>query len=181
VVGDVRIGAEPRAFFSAFTQRIGSGLLRGAPARRNRYGVIHQGRDGLAFRALDAWTAFYVGLNDVELTGTSGGHVSYRIEYRRWAWLVLLLCGGLGLVFVALFLVFDLRGTIESHAHSRVPGLSTGQNVAIAWAIALFWGFVWPWILIALHRGTLRRLLAQLVAEVDATAMQDKGVAHGHD
>ena len=41
------------------------------------------------------------------------------------------------------------------------------QNVALAWALALFWGFVFPWILIAMHRRPLRRLMDRLIAEVD--------------
>jgi hypothetical protein len=30
------------------------------------------------------------------------------------------------------------------------------------------WGFIWPWLLISLHKRPLHRLIARLIAEVDA-------------
>lgn len=36
--------------------------------------------------------------------------------------------------------------------------------------MVILWGFVWPWLLIALHKKPLRRLIAGLIAEVDAQA-----------
>ena len=71
---------------------------------------------------------------------------------------------------IAFFLLFDLRDYLARHPASMVRGLSLDQNVAIAWAMALFWGFAWPWILIAWHKGPLRRLIQGLIAEVDADA-----------
>ncbi len=117
-------------------------------------------------------TSINVGLNDVVLTVSSNGRANYTIEYRRWAYYVLLLSGGIGLVLIAGFVMFDVRGYIAGHAVSRVPGLSIDQNVVIAWAMVLFWGFVWPWILIALHKKPLCRLMEQLIAEVDAASMR---------
>jgi hypothetical protein len=38
--------------------------------------------------------------------------------------------------------------------------------------MALFWGFAWPWLLIALHKRPLRRLMNQIIVEVDAAAMK---------
>jgi hypothetical protein len=49
-----------------------------------------------------------------------------------------------------------------------IPGLSIEQHVLVAWAMVVFWGFVWPWLLIALHKRPLRRLIERLIAEVDA-------------
>jgi hypothetical protein len=48
------------------------------------------------------------------------------------------------------------------------PGLSVDQNLFIAWAMVVFWGFVWPWILILPHKGRLHRQMAGLITEVDA-------------
>ena len=45
------------------------------------------------------------------------------------------------------------------------------QNVAVAWAMALFWGLVWPWLLILIHRWPLRRLMQRLIADVDSAAV----------
>ena len=171
VEGTSIIRAEPRAFVSAFARRIQTGLLRGTSPRRCRYLVTHRRDDGLAFRATNWLTALNVGLNDVELTISSGGRVGYTIQYRRWATYAVFLCGGLGLALGASFLMFDIRAYVEGHAASRIPGLSMEQNVAIAWAMAFFWGFVWPWILIALHKRPVGRLMEQLIAEVDAVSM----------
>jgi hypothetical protein len=42
--------------------------------------------------------------------------------------------------------------------------------------MVLFWGFVWPWLLVALHKRPVRRLLERIIAEVDAA----KGVSDRH-
>ena len=165
------IRAEPQAFVSAFARRIETGLLAATSPRRSRYIVTRQGRDGLAFRATDWLTAFAVGLNDVDLAVSADRRVRYTIQYRRWAGYVLLGSAAFLLAFGAFLLLFDIRGYIEQHAASRVPGLSLDQNVAVAWAMAAFWGLVWPWILIAFYKASLRRLMEQLIAEVDAASM----------
>jgi multisubunit Na+/H+ antiporter MnhB subunit len=84
------------------------------------------------------------------------------------------LLGGVAfaLVFGAFLLTFDIRSYIERNAASRVPGLSLDTNVAIAWAMAFFWGLVWPWILIAFYKRPLGRMMERLIAEVDAAAMK---------
>jgi hypothetical protein len=92
------------------------------------------------------------------------------VQYWRWAGYALGVSAILGIIGLSLLLAFDVRGYIASHAASRVPGLSIDQSLAIAWSMVLFWGFVWPWFLIALHKRPLRRLIARLIAEVDAQA-----------
>lgn len=175
VEGSATIRAQARAFIAAFVQRIEAGLLRGTARRRCNYAVTRAGADGLGFRAVNWWTALNVGLNEVELTVAPDGRVRYGIRYPRWANYVVALCGGLGVVLIAFLLIYDVRGYIIQHPESAFPALSTDQNVAIAWAMALFWGFAWPWILIALHKRPLRRLMEQLITEVDAAAIQGAG------
>jgi hypothetical protein len=168
VQGTSTIRTEPQAFVSAFVRRIQAGLFPLASSRRSQYAVTHQASDRLAFRATNWATSINVGLNDVELMVSSHGRVGYTIQYRQWTFYVFLLASVIGLGLVAAFLIFDIRGYIAQHAESRVPGLSIDQNVVIAWALILFWGFVWPWILIALHKPALHRLMKQLITEVDA-------------
>ncbi|HET8579366.1 MAG TPA: hypothetical protein VFL31_00055 [Nitrospiraceae bacterium] len=172
VEGTATIRAQARAFVAAFVRRIETGLLPHAPRWRCQYRVTREGVDGLRFRAADWWTALNVGLNDVELAVAPDGRVHYAIRYRRWASYALALCGVFGVIFITVFLTFDIRDYIVRHPRSSIPGLSTEQNVAIGWVMALFWGFAWPWILIALHKRPLRRLMDQIVAEVDAAAMK---------
>ena len=111
-----------------------------------------------------------VGLNELELRFQKPGAVQYRVRYWRWASFTLGLSGILGLVGVLLLLVFDVRGYIARHEVTMLPGLSIDQNLFVAWAMVIFWGFTWPWLLIALHKRPLRRLVARLISEVDARA-----------
>jgi hypothetical protein len=172
VRGTAAIRAQEQSFIAAFTRRIETGLLRGAPKRRCHYLVTGVEPDWLAFRAADWWTAFYVGLNEVTLKVFPDGRVRYTIRYPRWAGYAVALGAALAIILVAFFLTFDLRSYIASHAASRIPGLTLDQNVAIAWAMAVFWGFAWPWILIPLHKRPLRRLMEQIIGEVDAAASE---------
>jgi hypothetical protein len=167
--GSAPIRSEPESFVQAFARRIETRLLPHASPRRSRYAVSRKGRDGLAFRAADWLTAVNVGLNDVELT-TSAGQVRYTIEYWRWAAYVVLLCAAIGLAVVLVFLSFDIRGYVDRHPEGSFPGLTADQNVAVGWSMALFWGFVWPWIMIALHKRPVRMLMERIIAEVDLDA-----------
>jgi len=150
--GTAAIRAPARAFVSAFVRRVEAGLLSGTSGRRCRYVVTETASDALQFRAMDWPTAANVGLNDVRMTVSASGVVQYDVRYTRWAAFALALSGGFGLVFIAFLLTFDLRGYIAGHPGPEYLGLSPDQNVAIAWGMALFWGFGWPWILIPLHK-----------------------------
>ena len=168
VEGSAAIHSPAAEFLAAFARRVRAGLLAGTSGRRNRYVITREDAGSLAFRADSRATAFNVGLNQVQLTVSTLGRVHYAIDYRRWAKYAVVLSAVFGVAFMILLLVGDVRGYIERHAASRLPGLSVQQNVAVAWLIALFWGFVWPWILIAAHRGPVRRLLERIIGEVDA-------------
>jgi hypothetical protein len=74
-----------------------------------------------------------------------------------------------------MLLSLDVRGYVARHQRSMIPGLSIEQNVAIAWLMVLFWGFIWPWLLIALHKRPLRRLVTRLIGEVDVVAAPTPG------
>ena len=44
------------------------------------------------------------------------------------------------------------------------------QSVVVAWGMALFWGFIWPWVLVVTHKGPVQRLMDSVIADVDAAA-----------
>lgn len=152
-----------------FARRIEAGLLPGGSSTRNQYTVTREGRDTLSFRAANWLTAFNVGLNNVEVS-VSAGQARYSIEYRRWAAYGVALSAAIGLVLAVVFLVIDIREYASRHPGSMIPGLTPDQNVAIGWAMVIFWGLVWPWILIGLHKRPLRRLMDRIIGEVEEGA-----------
>src|SRR5206468_3434606 len=144
VSGDTTVRAPVPVFVAAFVRRVESGLLGAGPGSRNRYRVTQQRPDGVAFRAIDWWTAINVGLNDVDIAIGADGRVRYHIRYARWAAYVLALSAVFGAILIAVFLAIDIRAYIAEHRGSQLPRLSIAQNVALAWTTVLFWGLAWP-------------------------------------
>jgi hypothetical protein len=172
--GTVSIRSSTVTFLQAFGRRVAAGLLTGRPHPRSNYVVSKSDPGHLEVRAADWWTATNAGLNRLELWHSPPNIIRYHVRYWQWAQFALGLSGALGLVGVVLLLSLDVRGYIAGHQNSRVPGLSIEQNVVIAWLMVLFWGFIWPWILISMHKRPLHRLVTRLIAEVDAGAASAK-------
>ena len=170
IEGRISIGSPAAPFLDAFRRRVAAGLLTGKPQPRSSYAISDSSGDRVRVHATDWWTAINVGLNDIELELSRSGAVEYRVQYWRWATYAIALSGLLGLVGLVLLLGFDARGYIASDPHAQIPGLTIDQNLLVAWAMVLFWGFLWPWLLIALHKRPLSKLVARIVAEVDAAA-----------
>ena len=168
IQGAVPIRSTPAEFLQALRQRLATGLLAGTPRTASNYVVTQTGPDQLQVRAADWRTARNVGLNEVELELARRGTVSYQVRYWRWAFFAVGLCGVLGLIALVLLLTVDTRAYIAGSRWRMIPGLSVNQNLIILWAMALFWGFFWPWVLIGLHKPVLRRLMTRLINEVDA-------------
>jgi hypothetical protein len=166
--GAVQIRSTPAEFLQALRQRLAAGLLAGRPHTAWNYVVTQTGPERLHFRAADWRTAMNVGLNEVDLELSRQGTVSYQVQYWRWASFAVGLCGGLGLIALVLLLTADIRAYIAGSRWRMLSGLSVNQNLTLVWAMALFWGFLWPWILIGLHKPVLRRLMQRLITEVDA-------------
>ena len=170
IEGTVSIRSPAGSFLQAFRERVSAGLLTGRPHPRSNYVVSEAASGVLVVRAADWWTAINVGLNRLELQHVPPDLIRYDVRYWRWAAYALGLSGALGLVGLAMLLSLDVRGYVARHERSMIPGLSIEQNVAIAWVMVLFWGFIWPWLLMAMHKRPLRRLVTRLIAEVDVAA-----------
>jgi hypothetical protein len=170
IEGSVAVRSSAAQLVPALRQRVAAGLVLGRPHPRSNYQVTEAGSTHVRVRAADWRTAINVGLNELDLRLAQPGAVHFRVRYWRWAAYVLGLGAVLGLVGLVLLLAVDVRGYIAEHPRSRLPGLSIDENVAVAWTLVLFWGFVWPWLLIALHKRPLHRLVAGLIADVDAQA-----------
>ena len=169
--GSISIRSAPWDFLQTFQQRAARGLLSGQPHPRSNYVVARADAQGLHVQAADWRTAINVGLNEVDLELAQPGTVRYRVYFWRWASYVIGLGAVLGAIGLMLLVVFDVRSYITQSQSRLIPGLSVDQNVVVLWAMVLFWGFVWPWLLIQLHKGPLRRLLTRLIAEVDEQAL----------
>jgi hypothetical protein len=104
-------------------------------------------------------TAINVGINHVEVQIRENSWLEYVVTYRRWAAYCVALGALLGIFGVGGFLLFpNLRADVERGG----PG--------IFWGMVAFWGFVWPWLLIALHKPFAKRCLNRVLAEVDHQA-----------
>jgi len=171
IEGAVGVRSSAAQFVQAFRQRVAAGLLLGRPHPRSNYRIAEASPGHLRVRAADWWTAINVGLNEIELRLPQPGSVHFRVRYWRWASYAIGVSGVLGLIGLVLLLALDARGYIARQPSARLPGLSIDQNLLIAWVMVLFWGFVWPWLLITLHKRPLRRLVVRLIAEVDAQAI----------
>jgi len=168
IQGAVPIRSAPEAFLDGFRQRISAGLLTGRPHPRSNYRIGKTGPGCVVVHAADWSTAINVGLNELELHIPQRRSVSYRVRYWRWLQYAVALSGLLGLIGIVLLVSLDVRGYIATHSTSKLPGLSVDQNLLIAWFMVLFWGFVWPWILVPIHKRPLRGLVERVIAEVDA-------------
>jgi len=167
--GTIAVRTPGPMFIGAFAHRVETGLL-GAPARRWRYEVTAQNRDNLRFRARDWPTALSVGLNEVDVTSATNGTVRYKITYGRWAGYVLALSAVIGLLLIGALAHSSLRAALLRSPGLTAVGLSPEQSLMLACSMALFWGFVWPWILIALHKKPLHQLMRRLIGDIDGSA-----------
>ena len=156
------------AFIAAMRARVSTGVLTNP---RARYAVRRVDAGAIEVRAMDWRTAIDIGLNDIELLQPAPGSIRYRVRYWRWASFVIGLGAVLGLAGAALLIGLDVRGYIARHPKSMIPGMSPDGNMTVAWLMIAFWGFAWPWLLIAMHKGPLRRVVTSLITDVDASAL----------
>jgi len=174
IEGDLPIHSSNECFIASLRQRVETGLIAGHPGPRQDYEVIQFGQKTIGVRATSWITAINVGLNDLLLDFSESGTVSFQLRYWRWATYCIALCGILGFAGIAMFYAIDIRRYITNHPNARIPGLTIDQNVYLAWGNILFWGFIWPWILVATHKGQLKKLLARIFSEVDSNAIKVK-------
>lgn len=171
--GTLRIRSEPERFFKGFRRRVGNGLLTGIQDKRSKYVAKLVDADHLSVRAADWKSAVNVGLNDLELEWAGKGYLRYRVRYWRWTLFCVALGALLATIGIAIVLNFDVRGYMMQRTGRTMWGLTIDQNIAVLWAFILFWGFVWPWLLVLLHKRPLHKLVERLVTAVDESAAID--------
>jgi hypothetical protein len=159
--GTVNIRTPRTEFLGRLRRRIDAGFLVGTPHRRSRYVVTKQTDRELTFRAGDFPTAINVGLNRVEVRIGEDSRLEYWVTYRRWAACCVAFCALIGTALIASYLLIPImRAEIAAH----------NGGAAVFWGSVAFWGFVWPWLLIGLHKPFARQCLNQILTEIDTQA-----------
>jgi hypothetical protein len=155
--GSIELEAVPHDFAERISARVGDGLFNPGSRLRAQYSVRNADEQSVTFGA-DTWfTAINVGLNEVTLYREGDSTIAYAVQFRRWTLYCVGLCGMIGLAFIGCYLLVpSMRLEIQR---------STG-NALVFWTMTLFWGFVWPWILTALHKGPAGACLEGIVREV---------------
>ena len=143
-------------FFARFGRRVESGLFSPGNRSKANYRVTSSTGDTLTFEAADFRTATSVGLNHVELRRNARDTIAYRVRFGRWnGYVVVHAMGIASLLSLAYFVVPSVS--------RQVNGRPLGPP--IFWAMVLFWGLCWPWILTAVHRGAARDALESVLLE----------------
>lgn len=155
-------------FARRLAARVRSGLLPLAKRRRNQYEIVSESDESVRFRSTTRLTGANIGWNDVDLRiDRRSGEVRYHVAY--WAWTRF--CVGLGLLLAALFgLAVVLPVLTGWHLFDESFYPEKGDVVNFALPMMVFWCFVWPWVLVALHKRPARRGFENLLAEVNSSA-----------
>ncbi len=154
----------PDDFLDKIAERIASGLFPLAPPSRNRYEVVERTDDSLRFRSRGLLTGINIGLNDVRLRiDGDAREIRYEVSYWTWAKYSIYLCLGigglLGIVMIALsfgWYIFPMNLYPSNYLITTV-GLP----------MIIFWGLIFPWILIALHKRPASRCLMNIFDEAN--------------
>jgi hypothetical protein len=159
-VGSIEFDPLPTDWAERMTRRIETGLLTPGSRRRANYVVRSRSSDAVSFSANDFWTAFNVGLNDVELHRAEGNRVAYHGSFNRWAAYAAI--QGLvvaGAVLLVVLLWPGARGEVDRYGAWGWPLLII--------LLALF-GLVWPRVLVVMHRPFASRALERIVRQTVA-------------
>lgn len=154
-------------FIDRLAARVESGLFPMASAGRNRYAITERLGTRLRFQSVGIATGINIGLNDVAVrVDDRAPEISYEVSYWAWAKYSLFLCAGIAGV-LGLVLLATLLGLPMSYGHLHLP---TTLLLPIFVPMTLFWGVLWPWILIALHKRPAAKCLTRILDEVNATS-----------
>lgn len=133
-------------------------LFPWAAPRRNQYVIAEQSTGKLRFRATTLLTGAFLGLNNVTLrTDKAPGTVQYTVTYWIWAGYCIGLSAFIVLAILGGILLFQLGGYTPYNLF----------RFWILWIMLGFWGLVWPWILIAMHKLFVPNALIRILEEAN--------------
>ncbi len=147
-------------FIPALAERVRSGLFPLSSERRNRYAIVSESDEQLRFRSEGFLASISIGWNDVQVQidspPDSATRVCYEVRYFAWARYGVILCAFLGIALIAAWTLLGQR-----------YGAHRSAAKMIFWVMMIFWCFVWPWILVAIHKRPAAKALQRLFAVVN--------------
>jgi len=158
--GTIEFKALPDDYTDRIARRVETGLLVAGSRRRANYVVRAKSREAVSFSAVGFWTAYNLGLNEVEVRGAGPNCVDYHGSFRRWALYATI--NSLALATVILIGLLVLPGARDQVSRYTWGWLYIG-------ALLAFFGLVWPWLLVAMHRRFVPRALERIVREAVAS------------
>lgn len=144
-------------FLVKLAHRVRTGLFPLGSPRRNAYRITAQTVNSLQFRSTNLLTGLNIGLNDVTITiDNQTGIIHYQVSYWTWAayCIVLSLLIGLCLAGAKYYIPRDW------YYPEPIDNL-------VFWLFVVFWGLIWPWVLIAWHKGAIVKCLNRIFDEVN--------------
>ena len=155
--GTIEFEAVPPDFADRMARRVEGGLLVPGSRSRANYVVRSKSTDGISFGAVGFWTAYNLGFNEVELRRTGPTRVLYRGSFRRWA-----VYAAINSFLLAAFILIGLLVWPAAQA-----GISRyGWGWWFIGGMLVFFGLLWPWLLVAVHRRFVSRALERIVRQV---------------
>ena len=159
---------KPEAIAGSFVEnlaaRVRKGLFPMASAQRNQYEIVGQAKDSLHFRSARLLTGITIGLNDVQIqVDRASGEIRYEVFYWTWAKYCIYLCLGIGGI-CGFCLMTPLFG-LYLFSKESYPSLAVIKFGVLP--MTIFWGLIWPWILIPFHKGPASKCLTKILGEVN--------------
>jgi len=159
--GSIEVGTVPADWSEQVGRRVETGLLMPGSRRRANYVVRSKSADFVSFRAGDFWTAYSVGLNEVELRRADGRHIAYHGSFGRWATYAAI--QGFAVASAILIAVLFIPG-----ARAQVAAYG-GLGWPLLIILLAFFGLAWPRVLVVIHRRFASRVLERVVREAVVT------------
>ena len=157
--GVIEVGAVPDDFTDRMARRVETGLLSPGSRRRADYFVRSRSTDAISFAARGFWTAYAIGLNEVELRREGLRRIAYHGSFRRWAMYA---------AFNGLVLSLFILAAVVLWSDGRQELSRTPYGWPLFLGLLAFFGLLWPWLLVAFHRTVVPRSLERIVREVVA-------------
>lgn len=174
--GDIPVNQIRPDLIKQISARIQSGLFLAASPCRNKYEIISDSKDNIHFRSASFLTSIYVGLNNVKISiDKNNNKIHYDFTYWPWAWYCIVLSFSLTLIIGFLFLSHLFRIYL-------FPEIEYPSSFEISLYIIpslVFWGLIWPWILIYRHKKSASKALEMIIHQVNLT--DQKGAAAQFD